>query len=152
MSSTGFSAELRPDIRLRKRVLLSGAIAAIAGFALILHMPLNALSRLSLVVLWLAWCGIEIGTLTKAWQRVRQICFNTRGEVWISDIVGHRSQVSLQRGSLVTRRFAWLRMRLEDGRNYAELVSGNAVQDCQWHRFQLIWKQSRQIIGSAERS
>ena len=74
------------------------------------------------------------------------------GKVWVTDAAGQRVTATLLRGSIVIRRLAWLRMRLEDGRKYAELVSGNAVEDFQWHRFQLIWKQSRQIVGRAERS
>ncbi len=152
MSSTEFSAELRPDKRLRRLVILSGAIAAIAGFSLIMHMPTSVLLRLTLAVIWLSWCSIETGVLARAWAGVSRIGINQLGEVWVTDIAGQRLPVSLLRGSIVTRRFAWLRLCFEDGRIYAELVSGNAVEDRQWHRFQLIWKQSSQIVGGAERS
>ena len=152
MSSTEFSAELRPDDTLRKTVLLSGAIAAIAGLFLIMHMPLIALPRVISSAVWLVWCGIETSALTKVWPDVSRIGVNSAGEVWVIDAAGQRVTATLLRGSIVIRRLAWLRIRLEDGRKYAELVSGNAVEDYQWHRFQLIWKQSRQIIGRAERS
>jgi hypothetical protein len=152
MSSTEFSAELRPDGTLRKLVLLSGALAAIAGLTLIMHMPLSAIHRVISSALWLVWCGIETSALTKVWPNVSRIIVNSAGEVWVTDAAGQRVRATLLRGSIVIRRLAWLRMHLEDGRKYAELVSGNAVEDCQWHRFQLIWKQSRQIVGRAERS
>lgn len=152
MSSTVFSAELRPDDTLRKLVLLSGAIAAIAGLSLILHMPLSAFFRVFLGVCWLIRCGVETVVLTQCWSNVRRIGINSAGEVWLTDAAGQRVSATLLRGSIVIRRFAWLRMRLENGRNYAELVGGNAVEDFQWHRFQLIWQQTRQIIGRAERS
>jgi hypothetical protein len=115
-------------------------------------MPLSAFLRVPLALLWLAWCSIEIHILTRAWARVSRIGINQLGEVWVSDNAGQRIPASLQSGSIVIRRFAWLRFRFGDGRKYAELVSGNAVEDNQWHRFQLIWKQSRQIVGGAERS
>jgi len=152
MSSTEFSAELRPDKRLRRLVILSGAIAAIAGFSLIMHMPTGVLLRLTLALVWLIWCSVETGVLARSWAEVSRIGINQLGEVWVTDIAGHRLSVSLLRGSIVTRRFAWLRLCFEDGRKYAEFVSGNAVEDNQWHRFQLIWKQSSQIVGRAERS
>jgi hypothetical protein len=152
MSSTKFSAELRPDDTLRKVVVLSGVIAAIAGLSLIMHMPLSAIHRVISCAVWLVWCGIEISALTKVWPNVSRIGVNSAGEVWVTDAAGQRVTATLLRGSIVIRRLAWLRLRLEDGRKYAELVSGNAVEDDQWHRFQLIWKQSRQIVGRAERS
>ena len=152
MSSTEFSAELRPDDTLRKFVVLSAAIAAIAGLSLIMHMPLSALSRVFSSAVWLVWCGVEIRVLTWPWPNVSRIGINAAGEVWVIDTAGQRLSATLLRGSIVIRQFAWLRMCLEDGRKYAELVSGNAVEDYQWHRFQLIWKQSRQIVGRAERS
>jgi len=152
MLSTEFSAELRPDNTLRKVVLLSGAIAAIAGLSLIMHMPLSVIHRVISCALWLVWCGIETSALTKVWPNVSRIGVNSAGKVWVTDAAGQRVRATLLRGSIVIRRLAWLRMRLEDGRKYAELVSGNAVEDYQWHRFQLIWKQSRQIVGRAERS
>ena len=152
MSSLEFSAELLPDQGLRNVVTLSGAIAAIAGFALIIHMPLSAISRLVLLAIWLAHGGFELWGLARTSARVSRIGINQLGEVWVVDSAGQRLPVALLRGSMVLGRFAWIRIRFEDGRKYTELVSGNAVKDRQWHRFQLIWKQTRQIIGRAERS
>jgi len=152
MSSHEFSAELVPDQGLRNIVMLSGAIAAIAGFALIIRMPLNAISRVVLVTFWLANCSFELWVLARTSTRVARIGISQLGEIWVSDPAGQRVPVELLSGSVVVARFAWIRIRFNDGRKYAELVSGNAVKDRQWHRFQLIWKQSRQIIGHAERS
>lgn len=152
MSSTVFSTELRPDRRLRLLLLIFAAIAAIAGLLLIVHLPMSVISRTALALSWLLWCCIEIFLLRRAWAQVSRIGINQLGEVWVIDIDGARWPASLQRGSVVISRFAWLKIRLEDGRKYAELVSGNAVEDCQWHRFQLIWKQSGQIVGGVDRS
>jgi hypothetical protein len=152
MSSREFSAELLPEQGLRNIVLLSGAIATIAGFALIIHMPLNAITRVALVVTWLANSSVELWILARTSRRIARIGISQLGDVWVRDPAGQRVPVVLLAGSVVLARFAWIRVRFEDGRKYAELVSGNAVKDRQWHRFQLIWKQSRQIIGHTERS
>ena len=152
MSSREFSAELLPDQRLRNIVMLSGAIAAIAGFALIIHMPLSAIFRLVLLTSWLAYSCFELWSLARTSARVTRIGISQLGEVWVVDSAGQRLPVALLRGSMVVARFAWIRIRFGDGRKYTELVGGNAVKDRQWHRFQLIWKQTRQIIGRAERS
>ena len=152
MSSRAFSAELLPEQGLRNIVLLSGAIAAIAGFALIVHMPLYAMTRLALVVIWLANCSFELWNLASTSRRIARIGISQLGDVWVRDPAGQRVPVVLLAGSVVLARFAWIRVRFEDGRKYAELVRGDALKDRQWHRFQLIWKQSRQIIGHTERS
>ena len=152
MLSHEFSAELGPDDRLRPRVMLSGALAVIAGIALVIHMPLGILPRLAFVMALLVGGGAELWALSRGSARVARIGLNQLGDVWVIDAVGQKRPVRLLRGSMVLSRHAWLRIRFENGRKYAELVSGNAVQDEQWHRFQLIWKQARQIIGRAGRS
>jgi hypothetical protein len=152
MSSTEFSTELRPDKRLRKLVVLSGAICGIAGLSLVIHMPIGVLLRIVLAAIWLSWCIFEVSVLTRAWIRTSRIRISQSGQIWVTDAAGQRLRVSLLRGSVVGNRYAWLRIRFEDGRKSAELVGGNAVKDGQWHRFQLIWKQSRQTIGRVERS
>jgi hypothetical protein len=131
---------------------LSAAVAAIAGFALILHLPLNGGFRALFAVLWIAHSAREIQIWSLAAVRVARIRFNQMGDVWVTDRNGGVSPVELLSGTLVTRRLAWIRVRFADGRKYGELLCGNAVKDKQWHRFQLIWQQTRQIIGRTERS
>ena len=152
MSSREFSAELLTDTGLRNIVTLSGTIAAIAGFALIIHMPLGAISRWILATGWLAHSSVELWRRSRASARVHSIGISQLGGVWVEDRYGDRAPAVLLRGTIVIARLAWIRIRFEDGREYAELVSANVVKDRQWHRFQLIWKQARQIIGRAERS
>ncbi len=152
MSSREFSADLVPEPRLRNLVMLSGAIAALAGFALIIHMPLNAVMRMVLAVSWIMYCGLELHTRSNAASRVARIGINTRGEIWITGRAGQAVPVELLAGTVVIERLAWLRIRFEDGRKYGELLSGNNLRDIQWHRFQLIWQHRRQTFGRAERS
>ena len=115
-------------------------------------MPLGVFSRLALLVAWLAICSAELWSLSSGFARVAGIGLNQLGEVWVIDSAGKKLPVTLLRGSMVLASHAWLRFRFANGCKCAELVSGNAVKDRQWHRFQLIWKQARQIVGRAERS
>jgi len=132
--------------------MLSAALAAIGGFALILHLPLGAALRALFAVLWIVHSVRELRLWSDGAARVARIRFNQKGDVRVTDNAGLAVPVELLGGTLVTRRMAWIRIRFADGRRYGELLRGNAVEDPQWHRFQLIWQQSRQIIGRAERS
>jgi hypothetical protein len=152
VSSSEFSAELKPEERLRNLVLLSGAAATIAGFALIIHMPVNIVLRALLAVCWLGHGGFELFARAEAASRVTAIQVDSSGEFRVAGHRGHTEPVRLLAGSIVLGRLAWLRIRFEDGCKYAELLSGNAVKDPQWHRFQLIWRQTRQIVGRVDRS
>jgi len=129
---------------------LSAAIAAIAGFALILHLPLSGGFRALFAVWWIVRSAREIQLWSRAGTRVARIRFRQTGDVRVTDRDGLASPVELLSGTLVTRRMAWIRIRFSDGRKYGELLCGNAVIDRQWHRFQLIWQQTQQIIGRAE--
>jgi len=130
--------------------MLSAAIAVIGGFALILHMPLSGGFRALFTVLWIVHNTREMQLWSQAAARVVRIQFTQTGDVRVTGRDGLVSPVELLSGTLVTRRMAWIRIGFADGRKYGELLCGNAVIDKQWHRFQLIWQQTRQIIGRAE--
>ena len=132
--------------------MLSGAAAAIAGFSLIIHMPVNGLWRASFAVCWLVHSGFEMFIRARAASRIAGIQIDSSGEFLVADHRGCTEPVRLLAGSIVLGRIAWLRFRFEDGHKYAELLCGNVVKDPQWHRFQLIWRQTRQIVGRVDRS
>lgn len=152
MLSREFSADLVPETKLRNVVLLSGVVAALAGFVLIIHTPLDAVIRLILAVAWLVHSGLELYGRARASLRVASITINTRGQIRITDATGEAVLAELLAGTVVISKLAWLRMRFADGRQYAELLRGDPLKDIQWHRFQLIWQQRRQTFGSADRS
>lgn len=153
MSSNEFSAELLPDARLRNVVMISGASAALAGFVLIMQMPLHAVMGSILAIAWTVHCGFELHGRWRMELRVARIAINTRGEIRVTDAAGRTVLVELLAGTVVMPNLAWLRMRfVADGQQYAELLRGNALKDVQWHRFQLIWQQRRQTFSSPERS
>ena len=147
MSSHEFRAVLTPERRLRSIVLLSATTATVVGFMLIIHIALAVVPRAILLAAWLVSCWLEFCAMADGSRRVTLIRVSNLGEVWVAAGNGDLEPVKLLPGSVVLERFAWLRIRFEDGGNYAELLAGNAVKDRQWHRFQLIWQQSRQYFG-----
>ena len=147
MSSRKFSVDLLPDKRLRGWLLLGGAVSAGIGLVMILHLRLSIVMRVVLLAAWLGWSGRELLMQADGSQRVRRIRLNNLGEVWITDARGRSSQADLLPGSVVLRRIAWLRIRLDCGRKYGELLTENAVQSGQWHRLQLLWQQCRQYFA-----
>lgn len=150
MLSREFAAELVPEARLRNLVMLSAASAALAGFALIMQLPVNAVMRLLLALAWIAHCGFELHRRSRTALRVAGIRINTRGQILITDAAGQTVLVELLAGTVVMPGLAWLRIRFADGRQYAELLRGNTLKDIQWHRFQLIWQQRRETFRAAE--
>ncbi len=127
-------------------------MATVGGFALVLHLPLHGGLRALIVGLWVVQSAREIQRWTDGAARVARIQVSQSGDVRVTGRDGRVAPGELLRGTLVTRRMAWIRIRFADGRKYGELLRGNAVIDKQWHRFQLIWQQTRQIIGRSERS
>ena len=122
-------------------------MAAVGGFALVLHLPLHGGLRALIAALWVVQSACEIQRWTDGAARVARIQVCQSGDVRVTGRDGRAAPVELLRGTLVTRRMAWIRIRFADGRKYGELLRGNAVIDKQWHRFQLIWQQARQNIG-----
>ena len=148
MSSHEFAAVLVPERTLRNVVTLSAAAAAIVGFILIVHMSLGIVPRAILIALWLFVCWRELCAMADGSRRVARIRLNNLGEIWVADGINDYERVRLLPGSMVLERLAWLRIEFADGHKYAELLAGNAVENRQWHRFQVIWQQSRQFFGS----
>ncbi len=46
----------------------------------------------------------------------------------------------LATGTVVLRRYAWIRCRMEPGRYCAELLRGNCRKSDDWRRLQVIWR------------
>jgi hypothetical protein len=50
-------------------------------------------------------------------------------------------------GSVVARRWAWLRLAGSDGIRYQELLLANRTDPDGWHRLQLAWQLRRRGFG-----
>ena len=147
MSSAEFYCDLIPTRPCRRLPLLCGCLALLAGAALIVRMPLHGFARLLLCLIWLAYCLNEIRNCSRTAASLRLLRLYADGAVSGRFADGEWQQLRMLSGSMVLRRVAWLRLRLPDGLDYGELLSGNARDSRQWHRLQLIWRQNRRAFG-----
>lgn len=146
MSYRPFAAELRPERSLRRIVLLCGCSAVLIGVALLIRLPLPAAQRAMLTIFWIAAAAVEIGSFTRGVARTRRIVLTAEGAA-IIDRRGRRRPVRIMSGSLVLPRLAWLRLRLDDGLIYGELLRGDPASCRQWRRLQILWRQDPGIFG-----
>ena len=151
MSSVLLETRLEPDPRLRRLLLLSALLFLIAGFVLIVHLPFAPVWRALIVILWFADGCREMVKMTTGMARVVLLKLDASGRILAADSEGEFQELTLLTGSMVLRRFAWLRLRFPDNSNYAELFSGDQAKDEHWQRFQLIWQQSGGAFGKADK-
>ena len=147
MSSILLETRLVPDRSLRCLVLVSACFFLVAGVVLILHFPLAPVWRGLIIVAWVADVCVEMARIIAGAARVRLLRLDETGHIMAEGPEGSMLDLTLMTGSLVLRRFAWLRLRFPDNSYYAELICGDPARDQQWQRLQLIWQQSADAFG-----
>ena len=152
MSSTAFGVVLPVNHCGRQVVGCSGAVLTLCGVLLIVCLPFDGAWRLLLLVIWLADCMRSLRRLAAAWPRVMAIRLDNHGTVGIDGPAGDRVTTTLASGSVVCRRFAWLRFRLPGGGSHAELLLAAHSGAVEWHRFQLIWRLCQKSFGHPGRA
>lgn len=145
MSSTTFLAELHPDPRLRRMVLGSGLLLGIAGVPVIAMLGIDTSGKALLAVAWLAVFAWQWWGLRCAYARNGILRVDAEGRARCRLGGGDWEPLEILPGSIVTRRWAWLRLGRADAPGYAELLRGEARQSEDWRRFQVIWRH----IGAA---
>ena len=101
----------------------------LAGLIMIVMLPVALHLRAIAALLWLL---IELRRLLAIYEgqrRCRRLRIDCDGQVEVSAPDGCCLTATLRAGSLVLTRFAWLRFRAADGRQFAELVRRNSPQD-----------------------
>ena len=152
MSSTVFGVVLRTEQTGRKIVCLSGIGLMLTGMVLILSLPFSTSWRIVLLLIWLTDCSLTFSRLAIAWRQVTAIRLDIAGSVHTEAPDGSLVQTTLESGSVVCRRVAWLRFRLADGRPHGELLLASGTEALTWHRFQLIWRLCRATFGHPGRA
>jgi len=147
LSSREFEAVLVPATRLRRALLAISGGAWLAGTLLLLGLPLRPELKFLLVCLWLVRCLFELRSQVKAAFRIDRIRICATGSLEGLSGGGAVESLTLLSGSVVLSRVAWLRLRLDDGLQYGELLTGNPRRDQQWRRLQLIWRQHAAAFG-----
>ena len=126
--------------RLRRVVLLSGLLLGVAGFVMILFLPVHPAARIVGCTVWAACCWREQTRFRRAYRRVLRFRMNCDGDVQVLDRNGKWLTARLLSGSVLLRRLGWMRLRTEDGHVFAELLRGRCRHNAAWRRLQVIWR------------
>ena len=139
MSSSIYSAEIRPHKRLRRIVLLSGLILSLIGVIVIVLLPISLAGRAVMVAGWFFWTGRELLTYWQVYGRWIGYSLSAEGEV---QVLGRSENCSANviPGSIVLAEVAWLRLQAENGDKWGELLAGNHRKSEEWRRFQVIFR------------
>lgn len=146
MSSREFAAVIKPEPLLRRVTLLAGCAALLIGAVLLGHLPIAPWIRLVLVMLWLPASVCEIAALSRAMAGVSGIRLRPDGTT-VVDRRGRETPARIMSGSIVLRRFAWLRLRLSSGRVSGELLRRESVTAEQWRHLQILWRHAPESFG-----
>ena len=144
-ASTSYSAEIRPDRRLRRVVLVTGALLFLAGLALVPFVAVATVLKIVLAVAWVGLCGREWWALRRAYAAGGALRIAAGGEVERRSRDGTWEPARLCAGSVVLPRIAWLRIAPRGAPPYAELVWPETCRSEDWRRLQVIWRH----IGAA---
>ncbi len=140
MSSTAYAAEIRPDRKLRCFVLATGLAVALLGTLAIVSATVPFWARMAALVLWVVYSWREMVALRRGWQRCHGVRFLASGDVEIRSGSGAWEQAELADGSVLLRRFGWLRFSTNDGTGVQELIRGCCRKDRDWRRLHVIWR------------
>ena len=128
--------------------MLSGCAAFLIGLVLLIHLPLSVLIRLPLMVFWTVSSLGQLGRQARGVHRTKSIRLEP-GEARIIDRQGKHLPVQIMSGSVVVPKLAWLRLKCPDGLEFCELLRGDATQNEQWRRLQILWRQGPGPFGGA---
>ena len=140
MSSHAYSAELHPELRLRRLVLASGILLFILGLILTLQLPVATGYKSLIAMCWLAICAFEWVSNRLAYARSGILRIDAEGRVERLSSGGAWQTHRLRSGSVVLPRLACLRLSSADGLRYVELLRGGICESDDWRRFQVIWR------------
>ena len=140
MSSIAYSTELRPDPRLRRLVLGSGIGLLVLGLIMIAAMSISTPARWGLALAWTLLATRQLWVLVRHYAGVRQIRIYADGSATIAAADDAWHAAAVLPGSVVLDRIAWLRIGIDGASPGAELLAGNARENKEWRRLQVIWR------------
>ena len=148
MSSNAYEAELAPDDRLRAGLLAFAGAALVAGLLLLAMLPVTVALKAALAAGWMLAGILELAAFCRGMARIYRIRIRGDGSVLAVGRSGTSHALLLLPGSVVLDRFAWLRLRFDDGLRCGELLSGDGAENEQWRRLLVIWRQRRRFGGT----
>lgn len=142
-SSSGYAAELAPQASARRAVLVAGWLALVSGLVMLMHLELSILVKVALSAAWLTDLGLSLGRQARVQRRIKCLTVPSEGPWSARCIDGKTVELQVLRGSVLTQRWAWFRLRLNDGQVYGELLSRSGVEREAWRRLQVAWRWGR---------
>lgn len=139
MSSTTYLAEIRANSRLRRIVMLTGLASTLIGVLVIILLPISAPGRAFGVIGWSCWCGRELLTYWRAYDRWSGFRVFADGNIELFG-AGECRAAHIVAGSIVLAEVAWIRVQIENGDCWGELVAGKHRECEEWRRFQVIFR------------
>ena len=140
MSSSKYVADLPPDARLRRLVQLCGILFAMLGVRVLLSLPLHPAVTIPGAGAWRSFCAWEFILLRRGFVVSCRIRVMADGELRLLGPDGSWRSARLVTGTVVLRRYAWIRYRTEAGQYCAEFVRGSCRKSDDWRRLQVIWR------------
>jgi hypothetical protein len=119
-------------------VIGSGAVFFVTGLVIVAALPVAAPWKWALALGFSALSGAELAILLKAYRECVRLTLHADGSVEIEAADGGRREARLLPGSVVLRRWAWLRIQSPAAPAWAEPLSPGAQDREQWRRFQVI--------------
>ncbi len=118
---------------------MSAWLAWLAGLMMIMHMSLPAWLRALLALVWSIDVGWSLAGRSAGLRDLRRLRITADGRVSAQSAAGHWVRLRLRPGSIVTARFAWLRLA-RDGGSAGVLFSRATSGSEAWRRLRLIWR------------
>ena len=124
-----------------RRLVLAAAWAAMTlGLITILSLSMDTLLRAAAMSLWGLVGSAELHFIASAQKRFLRIRIFSDGRCELLDHGGQWHSGKLKDACVVLPRQAWLQVQPDSGRCYRELVRGDARENKQWRRLQVIWR------------
>ena len=139
MSSNAYSATLQADSRLRQWVLGSGGVLLLAGVLAILVVPASWFVRAIAALAWVAIGARELIYLHGKWRTYTAIRVMADGAVSVRHPAGEWDDARLLPGSVLLKKYAWIRLQLAGGQVVAEPLKGARRDDRDWRRLHVLW-------------
>ncbi|MDJ0749276.1 MAG: hypothetical protein QNJ11_07315 [Woeseiaceae bacterium] len=121
-------------------MLATGLLIVLLGGLAIALATASAWVRLPAFVVWVVFSCRELLALRRGWRRCHRIRILADGGVEILGQSGAWYRAGLADGSVLLRRYGWLRLDPEDGAVIHEPVRGNRRRDPDWRRLHVIWR------------
>lgn len=140
MSSTAYSAFIDVDNGLRRLTLALALALSAIGLLLIVMMSAGVLVRGVAAATWLLVCVRDLTRFRRGYRRYRRLSIDQDRRLHLLDVDGNWRPARILPGSIVLRRYAWLRIRDDEGTVFAEPVRGRCRRDPGWRRLQVLWR------------